>query len=143
MSVSSYGMILKVDENDDDTYTQIAGVIEGELPPIKKDKYETKTLDQSTRAKGYKGSFYDGGVLTFQIEFEKARYAELLGYVKQTTSIPVRIVVLDGANEAGSSKADFNGLFESLSQPLPADGGRLIAEVQIQVDGDYTFTAGS
>ena len=140
----SFGIKLYVNEaKTGSTYVQELGVLEGSLPEIMKDKYETKTLDQATRAKGYRGSFYDGGSLSFKMQFTKAQYAKLVDWVKDPDSYPIRIVLPDAAVEANCSKCELNVLFEKVGMPLPADGGRLEADVQMQADGDYTFTPGT
>lgn len=144
MSESSYGLLLKVkNPADAGAYTQIAGVIEGELPKIKKDKYETKTLDQADRMKRYRGSFVDGGTLNFKIEFERSVYTDLKGMVIDPDPYPVQIVIPDEEDPDDSSTAEFDGLFEELGQPFDADGGRMVLDVTIQCTGPITFTEGT
>lgn len=140
MSFSSYGLILKMDPAGGTSYAQIAGVVEGSLPEITKDKYETKTLDQASRAKGWQGSFFDGGTCDWQIEYTAAVYEDLIAYVKAPDSYPIQVVIPDAATENDSTKVTFNALFEKLSQPFPADGGRLISTITLQVDGNVTVT---
>jgi hypothetical protein len=124
----------------EDIYTTvIGGIVEAALPEVTKDKFETKTLDQAGRGKGYEGSFYDGGTLSFQIVFDKTNYGLLLGYVKSPTSWDVQLVIPDKPTAAACSKVRFRALFEKCGAPLPADGGRVVCDVTIQVDGEVNF----
>lgn len=135
---SSIGYDFKIkDPRTASTYASIGTIVEGALPEVKKDKYERKSLNGGSRAKNFSGSFYDGGTLSLKVVYTKAVYPKLLGYVKDPDGYPVEVDLGDGAS------VTFNGLFESVSQPAAADGGRYESDVSVQVDGDVTFNPGS
>lgn len=138
--ISSYGIKFYVSKTKNTTYTEYADVIEGALPEVTKDTYDAKTLTQSTRAKEHRGTYFDGGEIAYKLVFDKAVYADILGFVKDPDAYPVRIVLPDHATELSRSKVEFSGLFTRVGTPLEADGKRLECDVSVKVTGNVTFT---
>jgi hypothetical protein len=139
--ISSYGTKLYVSYTKNSTYTEVAEIEEGALPELRKDNYEAKTLDQATRAKQYRGTYFDGGEPQFKMVFDKTRYAALLAAAKDPDAYPVRIVLNDHATEGSRSKIEFSALVTNLGAPLSAGGERIVCDVTFKVSGDVTFTA--
>ena len=142
--ISSFGTLLYVDATKTgSSFTRLADIEEGVLVEAMKDTYKAKVLDQATRAKEHRGTYFDFGGMTFKIVFDKTKYAAILGYVRDPDAYPVRIVLYDHATEGSRSKMQGSALFTKIGVPLEADGKRLVLDVTLTATGDWTFTPSS
>ena len=142
--ISSYGTLLYVDATKTgSSFTRLADIEEGTLPELTKDTYEAKTLDQATRAKEMRGTYFSFGEMTFKIVLDKTKYAAVVGYGRDPDAYPVRIVLNDHATEGSRSKMQGSALFTKVGVPLEADGKRLVMDITLTATGDWTFTPSS
>lgn len=140
---SSFGTKLYYSTDSGSTYVEAACVVDGNFPEAEKATYERKCLGQADRWIPKAGAFVNGGQATFRVAYAKAIFGTFMGMLPDEDPILWRVIIPDGANEAGSSKAEFSALLMKVGMPFPEDGGRLVFEITLDVSGAVVFTAGA
>jgi hypothetical protein len=140
----SYGAKFWLKKKADADYVEVADVMEGDLFKIKKMITERKSLGQPNRYIKKRGTFVDAGSITIKVVFSKTKTTLLKQWVEDPDAWDSRFEVPDDAGSTTEapkvSRFACDAIGEEMSQPLPADGGRLETDLTVAFSGQPTWT---
>jgi hypothetical protein len=128
-------------------WVELGEVIEGDFAKLKKTVTERKHLGQANRYVKKRGTFLDGGSMTFKVEFEKPKLTLLKSWLEEPDAWNIRVEVPDITHATNVSRfkcehttdKTIGGILEDMGQPLSADGGRLETDITVAISGRPEF----
>lgn len=139
---ASQGAKLQYDLDNTPPYTDIAHIVSIDGPDIEVDVEEETELDNAEmgRWKEFCANFIDGGEITAEVYFTKAKYTLFLGTLLAAT-YHYRVVFPLLAGEASNSYIQCQGIMRRLGNTIP-EKGRIKTPIGIKVSGQVFFTEG-
>jgi hypothetical protein len=123
----------------DGTFAEFGDLVDLTLPKSQVTKMKATKLNQANRWHRKKPGFIEPGDLTFRIQFIKANYNTLLGYVDAGTELWWSVDIPDSDSASQFSNLKFHGFVSGLGGEVPEDDF-ISVDVEICVNGKPQFT---
>ena len=125
------------------SYAVMGELVEATMPDITKEIMKDRTLNQGHRFTPKMAGFVDAGKITAKLSFQKADHVKLLVCVSASDSYWFKIFIPDAPLAVNQSFFLFKAFMSKLSAPLSENGDRIISDIELDIDGVVTFTAGT
>jgi len=137
----SCGTRLSWDTAGGTTYADIAEVIDLDGPSPKIPAADVSNLQSPNCYREKRPKMVDPGAFKAKMNFTKAQYGQLLGQVrKYPISFKISFPLI--GTETTASSATWSGFIGGIGMAIP-DDDRITNDVDVEVSGPITFTAGS
>ena len=141
--IIGYGKELAYSDEENGSYTTIAGTIEVNLPERELGEAETTNDDSANYHKTYIPALYEPGNATFTYRYTATQFAELEAIFQLASDVSTRADAIKWWREtlADGSVTKFQGFLKKHDLPVEIEESPSV-EGEIKVTGPMTFTAG-
>lgn len=125
------------------TYATMGHLIEASLPDLQKEVMKDRSLNQGDRYTPKFSGFIDAGKISAKLSFLKTDHVKLITCIEDKLSYWFKIFVPDAPLAANQSFYLFKAFLAKMTTPLSENGDRMLTDIELDIDGKPTFTAGT